>query len=197
MARYILVGGSEIAHSHDGGVALGAAIAAGRAGLKVLSVNFAIGREFWERKFVERTTFLRQILGQNVQVELAMPRAFPNQVAWADVVYIHGGDNTLLACYLNQYKDLAAMFAQKTVVGSSAGGQYLSVCSWSSDWRGVIPGRGILHVKTLPHYDSLVTSDDPRGPIDWQAARHELETYGAPDIPVYCLREGQFIEVTG
>lgn len=49
-----------------------------------------------------------------------------------------------------------------------------------------------VHPKFLAHYESEFGADDPRGPIDWHAAKEELEAYHDKKLPVYALREGEF-----
>lgn len=192
MTKYIVVGGAEIRNSADGGLALGSEIAAGRHGLKVLSCNFAVAREFWEGVFPVRQAFLKKILDEDTECRLAMPQGFADQIAWADIVYVHGGDNHLLEYYFDQHKNLTDLWRGKTVVASSAGGQYLSYATWSSDWRSVLMRRDILHIKFIPHFGAISPKDDPRGQIDWASAEQALRATGE-DMPLHALAEGAYV----
>lgn len=193
--RYILVGGSDYA-APDGGKKLCAAMAAGAdRPVKVLSCCFAEKREDWEEEFSKAKKFLTANLGPDTVCELAFPATFYEQAATADIIYIHGGDLVLMAHYLDQYPDLAQkVFAGKTVVGSSAGAMYIARRTWSCDWRGIQEGRGLLPLCVIPHFDSDFGASIV-GPIDWQKAKAELEAV-AQGLPINCLREGEFIEVT-
>jgi len=33
---------------------------------------------------------------------------------------------------------------------------------------------------------------DPRGSIDWESAKKELENFGDKSLPIYALEEGEF-----
>lgn len=38
-------------------------------------------------------------------------------------------------------------------------------------------------------------NDDPRGPINWEAARKELQELGDASLPVHALKEGEYLVV--
>ncbi len=56
-------------------------------------------------------------------------------------------------------------------------------------------GLGILPVKFLPHYESNYGEDDPRGWINWEAAKEELKNYGDPTFPIYAFNEGFYVVI--
>jgi cyanophycinase-like exopeptidase len=187
--RYILVGGAD-RNAKDGGRALGEAMAHGLDNApKVLSCLFAEPREVWEEKFITRQAYFAVAFGQEVECELAMPSTFEVQVKAADVIYLHGGDDALLGHYLDTY-DLPKLFAGKTVVGTSAGGDYLSTIYWTCDWRTIGHGSGLVPVAYIPHFKSTYGKKDPRGPIDWEKAQQEL--HAATTLPLCCLKEAEF-----
>jgi hypothetical protein len=192
--RYILVGGLDYAAA-DGGKALCQAFVRGLAGpARILSCCFAEPRETWEEKFERKAKgFLMRNLGNDIHVELAFPDTFAEQVARSDVIYLHGGDQALLGLYLDRF-DFKQLCTGKTIVGSSAGAQYLAAQSWSCDWRSVQAGSGILPVCVIPHYGADFSDTIP-GPIDWEKAKTDLEAV-SEGLPIHCLREGEFIELT-
>ncbi|HSX31008.1 MAG TPA: Type 1 glutamine amidotransferase-like domain-containing protein [Candidatus Saccharimonadales bacterium] len=196
MTKYILVGGADRAspnYLHD----LKAEIAKTIHGpLRVLSCFFAEPREVWEEKFKVRIAWFRSGLGDKTHLDLAFPDSFEQQVQASDVIYLHGGDDVLLAHYLDNIPDLAKLWDGKVIVGSSAGANYLARYYWTCDWRQARQGRGLTDLNVIPHFESLQYGKlDPRGPIDWAAARHELQTLVEPGGHVTPLREGQFVAV--
>ena len=68
----------------------------------------------------------------------------------------------------------------------------LAKAAWSADVREVKDCLGILPIKFIAHYDSDFGSDDPQGPIDWEAAYKELKEHYDTTLPVYALKEGEF-----
>jgi peptidase E len=195
---YILFGGNDSIMTDTQRAKLSRAITKELGGNKpkVLSVMFAALREDWEWKFRDRRRpAFERLFGKNYDARLAYPKDFRGDLKWANVVYIHGGDDTLLAHYLDQYQDLAELLAGKVVVGSSAGADYPSKLFWTCDWRELRQGRGLVDASVITHFGSDYGNDDPRGPVDWQAADEELAQ--ATDLPIYKLREGEFVLLKG
>src|SRR3989344_6633453 len=69
---------------------------------RILVVPFAQVREDWETKFEEdkKGRFKDYIENINPIFELALPKSFEDQVKNSDVIYMHGGDDTLLQYWL-------------------------------------------------------------------------------------------------
>ena len=162
---------------------------------KILFCNFAVAREYWEKKFVDYTGRFLESMDENVKpiFELAYPDKFIDQLKNNDAVIIHGGDDTLLLYWLKQY-DLPEAWKDKVVSGSSAGSNALVEKFWTCDWRQVMTGLGILPIKFIPHYKSGFGNDDPRGPIDWAEAYSELSKEDE-SLPMHALEEGDFIVI--
>lgn len=192
MTRYILVGGYDW-KAADRGKALVAEMLRGiKKPAKMLLVLFARPREDWEKKFITEKQKYAAV-GANVQIELAHPDAFVEQVARNDIIVLKGGDEALLDYYLARH-DLAKLFKAKTVVGSSAGADYIAAAFWTCDWRAPGSGRALVRAAIIPHYQSEYGNDDPRGPIDWKAARTELEEH-VKGLPIHALHEGEFVSI--
>ena len=190
-ATYILTGGADSKMSVAQKAKLARQVSI-KKDLKILSVLFAQKREDWEDGFIQKKLFLQSVFGSTSQVELALPDTFTVQARRADIIYLHGGDTTLLGHYLDTIDNLAEIFAGKTVIGSSAGAEYISAAYFSPDWREIKLGRGLVSAKVLVHYKSEYGIDDPRGPINWQEEKHQLEQI-RPNIPTYALEEGELI----
>lgn len=160
---------------------------------RFLLCNFAQGREYWEDKFEGYSNAIREDIPEDVNptFDLAMPDTFIGQCSEADVIYFHGGDDHLLKYWMSQFS-MPDIFKGRVVATNSASSDMLSTHYWTCDWRQCADGFGILPIKFIPHFNSEWGKDDPRGPIDWQAAYKELENYGDKSLPIYALKEGEF-----
>jgi hypothetical protein len=193
MTTYILLGGHDSAMTDSQNAALRDAISEKLNGKKpqIASVSFAMLREYWEIRFRDRRMpAFERLFGRNFDAKMAFPDTFREDCAWANVIYIHGGDDNLLEYYLDKFKDLRRIFSGKIILGTSAGADYLSKMFWTCDWRKVMSGRGLAEVAVITHFSGNYGYDDPRGLVDWKAAEKELRA--ATDVPVYLLREGEF-----
>ncbi len=159
---------------------------------RFLLCNFAQGREYWEARYPGYCAMIREDTGRNdLEFKLAMPDSFEDQIAWADAVYMHGGDDHLAMFWLKKY-DLKSLFENKIVATNSATSDALSVSFWPCDWRSVFDGLGLLPMKFIAHYGSDWGSEEPRGPIDWGVAYVQLDEYGDGNVPVLALKEGEY-----
>jgi hypothetical protein len=160
---------------------------------KFVLCNFAQAREYWEAKFARYCSSISENMPEDVRpaFELAMPDVFVEQCRKADIIYFSGGDDYLLQYWMKRY-DLAELFKDKVVSTNSASSDMLATCFWTCDWRECMDGLGMLPIKFIPHYQSDWGENDPRGPIDWQAAYDNLAAYGDTSLPIYALKEGEF-----
>lgn len=196
MTKYVLNSGG-MKNNHDGARRFFEELVKGRgASPHVLLGFFAQPREVWEEKFNEYTKAFDQFMPTGIKAtyEIAFPENFNHQVKKADVIYFHGGDDHLA---MDWFKRIGApkVWQGKTVGTNSATTHALSKYFWTCDWRQLKDGLGILPIKTLAHFNSNYGADDPRGPIDWQKAKQELENYKDSALPIYALPEGEFIVI--
>lgn len=164
---------------------------------KFLLCNFAQGREYWEAKFPSYSNAIAEDMPDGVKptFELAVPDKFSQQCKDADVIYFHGGDCDLLFYWMRKF-DYLSLFKDKVVATNSASSCMVASSYYTCDWRECQDGFGILPIKFIPHYDSDFGSDDHRGPIDWGKAKVDLENHGDKSLPVYALKEGEFVQLT-
>ncbi len=164
---------------------------------RFLLCNFAQGREYWEPKFAGYSNTISEDMPDDVKptFELAAPDKFVQQCKNANVIYFHGGDCDLLLYWMRKF-DYLSLVKDKVVATNSASSCMVASSYYTCDWRDCQDGFGILPIKFIPHYDSEFGNDDPRGPIDWEKAKQELENYGDKTLPVHALKEGEFIEYT-
>lgn len=164
---------------------------------KVLLCLFPRAREEWEQTYTRYTAGIEEVVAEEYSptFELATPGAFEDQVERSDVVVILGGDDHLTKYWLDQY-DLTKLFEGKTVTTQSASSNYVCDSYWTCDWRENFMGRGIVPVRFISHFESEYGAKDPRGPIDWNTAKKELESFGNTRLPIKALKEGEYFEYT-
>lgn len=186
--RYVLVGGYP-QKAADGGRAFCQEVVDGfDQPIRVLVCLFARLPETWVAVFRETEAFFSNCL-PDVQVEYqqADQKIFLEQVKWANVIYLRGGITSLLLKQLRQIKGWEKLLEGKTVVGSSAGADVLSVCSYNLDDLKLEEGLGLVPVKVLVHYRSNYNAPN----IDWDHTLTELENF-KENLPILTLAEGQF-----
>jgi hypothetical protein len=163
---------------------------------RILLCFFAQPREVWEEKFNPYADAFNSYMPEGIKptYELSFPDTFAEQVTAADIIYCHGGDDHL-AQYWFEKLNATEVWQGKVVGTNSATTHALSTYFWTCDWRELKEGLGVLPIKTIAHYKSSYGKDDPRGPIDWEKAKEELENYGDTSLPVYALPEGEYVVV--
>lgn len=160
---------------------------------KVLICSFAQPREDWEVKFAEDKAAFDLIFDKEIKpiLEHAFPDTFEKQLAETDAVYFRGGDDHLVQYWLKKF-DLPRIWDGKVVATNSASSHALAKSFWTCDWRQCMDGLGILSIKFLAHFKSEYGKDDPRGPIDWDAAYSQLRQYGDKNLSIFALEEGEY-----
>lgn len=123
----------------------------------VLCVYFASDTGDVDKKFVEDEHRLRGFANNKDVLFLKASEAdFENQVKKSNVIFLRGGDTELLLEKLRKYPELKGLIVGKTVAGSSAGAYALSKYYYSNSKDLVREGLGLLPVRTVCHYQSLV-----------------------------------------
>ncbi len=84
--------------------------------------------------------------------EVATEELFLSQVAWADVVYLHGGATVKILEVLKKFPNLGKSFGGKVIAGDSAGANVLAKAFYSQRANGVFDGLGILPIRVICHY---------------------------------------------
>ena len=197
MTKFILNGGN-LGGSAKKGKAFFDALLADFTQSKVLFCYFSQPRENWEKKFLVHSLRTQSYNpGQKLQIQLAMPDTFVAQMKWADAVMFWGGDDALLMHYAKKIDGFTAALAGKNVGGSSAGTSLWAPLHYTCDWRQVKAGLGVLQdFYPIVHYGSNFGADDPRGPIDWQEAKSQLQKIAGSDKIITPIAEGDFVEYT-
>jgi peptidase E len=187
MTKFILVGGYPH-KATDGGRAFCDEVLKGfKKPLRLLDCLFARPQDNWEKAFLQDKEFFTSNIIGEVEIKLANPVTFDEQVRWADAIYMRGGITNDLIDTLHGYPNLKNELDGKTLAGSSAGADAIATHHYNLDLQSVGSGLGLLPIKMIPHW----RSDYAGGKIDWDKAYAELKAYG-DDLPILTLAEGQF-----
>lgn len=160
------------------------------APFRVAAVFFGEPRELWKEKFDSRNDLYKSLFGEDSQIRLVAPESFLNDVAWADVIYLHGGYADKIAQYLDKISDLKKLFSDKIVIGDSAGAVYLARDAWEA-WTDerLTHGRGLVSIAVIPHFESKIYNTDD-AIVDWESAKREMSS--ETDLPICPIHEGDF-----
>lgn len=194
MTKYVLNSGGMTSDSEKSKEFVAEVVSGLGENPRVLFCFFASPREDWEESFgTYKKVFIEWApVGVEPVFVLAFPATFEQQCHESDIIYIHGGDDHLLQYWIKQF-DIPKIWEDKTVATNSASTHMMADSFWTCDWRMCMRGLGIMPIKTIAHYGSAYGGDDPRGPIDWQAAKDELANYGDKILPIYALEEADYV----
>jgi len=188
MTKLILVGG-YVRKADDGGKAFVEEMIKGfEEPIKILDCMFARYKEVWNKKFEEDKEFYKAKLpDKNIELRLANPEEFIDQVKWADAIFLRGGSSEELVRALQENIEWTKYLDGKTVAGTSAGADALSKYYYGLDSLDVREGLGLVSVKVIPHF----RADYHGWEFDWDRAYSDLENY-KEELPILALAEGQF-----
>lgn len=187
--KFLLIGG-YIWKAPDGGKAYAEELVRGfEEPAKILVCLFARPEEDWPKLFKEdQDFFAKHLFGVDLEVQLAQPGTFIDQLKWANAIYFRGGSMDTLLSRLTQSPNWQKFLDGKTISGASAGAQLFSKEYYSLSKQRVEQGLGILPLKVLAHYKSDFNGPD----FDWDKAYQELKDYGDQDAPLWTLPEGEY-----
>ena len=188
MTKYILVGGYP-KKAKDGGKAFCEELVKGFSDpVRILDCLFARPRENWDKSFEEDKEFFSiHSPDRKLEIQLADPIRFIDQIRWVNTIYLRGGDNDVLLGLLSQDKNWIKELTGKTFAGSSAGANVIAKYYYDFGALKAEEGLGLLPVKVIVHY----RSDSFAPNLDWDKALIELKNY-KEDIPIFTLAEGEF-----
>ena len=192
--KYILVGGYPQRGINDGKGFAEELVKDFGESVSILVCLFARTREVWDEAFSQDVeAFQKHLPGKKLEIVMADPENFLEQLRRADVLYLRGGHSTqLLVDTLNGYPDLKNMLSGKTVAGSSAGADAISQYYYGLDTPDEIKeGLGLLPVKVVVHYRSDYNAPN----INWDRVDGLMESTH-PEFPTINLAEGQFEVMT-
>ena len=160
---------------------------------KVAFCMFAQSESDWaETQKVNREMFVRFAGKRRLEYQTIMPESIAAVSAWADIVYIPGGDPFVLQEKLAACGDIAKLWDGKVIAGSSAGADIF--CTAYTYLRNKTMGTGFdwVHATCIPHWRGAFEAYTDK---DWDWVEAEsLKKY--PDLPLLCIPESHFVEFT-
>jgi hypothetical protein len=188
MTRFILVGGYPRKAPDRGRAFSEELVSDFQEPVKLLLCYFARPADSWEQNFDEdKDFFSKHLPGKDIEFKAASVEHFIGELAWANALYIRGGEMAPLYERLAQSSGWETRLDGKTIAGSSAGAHALTKYNHKLDSDELDEGLGILPYKVLVHYRSDYYAPN----IDWNKAEADLKNY-KEDLPLLTLREGEF-----
>jgi len=153
----------------------------------VLIILFAREKEVWEKKFEEiKNSFLSASPKKDFHFEQANEenKLFIKQIKKSQILFITGGNTHILQNYLEKIPALKKLLRDKIIAGSSAGWLVFSRYYYEND-NTYNKWLGFIDAKLLCHYDKNNNKE----------AKKKLEKFWENNIPVYTIKEEEFIVV--
>ncbi|OGL30488.1 hypothetical protein A3F37_01280 [Candidatus Saccharibacteria bacterium RIFCSPHIGHO2_12_FULL_41_12] len=162
--------------------------------VKVAFCVFARLEDDWAKVMDNKVTQIEKFVGRNKKIsyKLLTDENFIEVSAWADIIFMPGGDPYILKEKLEKHGDLKKLWDNKVIVGSSAGAMVMCNKYVYLQDKTIGQGFGWLEVSCLPHYGSGFSGYTQE---DWERAELELLKQ-SPGQPVLRLAEGEFAEFT-
>ena len=113
---------------------------------------------------------------------------FTEQVKNSDVVFIRGGHTSTFINTLNGNTSWVKELEGKTLAGTSAGAEEIAKYFSGLDSHVVEEGLGLISVKVIVHFKSEEYN------LNWDKALEELKNH-KEELPVYALKEGEFVVI--
>ena len=188
MKKFILIGGYPH-KAADGGKALCEEMVKGFSEpIRILDCLFARPLDNWEKAHQQDKEFFpKNLPNSKLDIELAQPSVFLDQLEKTDVLYFRGGSTGALMKALGQFPNWSEKLDGKTIAGSSAGMDMLARYCFNLDTLQLEDGLGLLPIKTIPHWKSDYNAPN----INWDDAKQSLSEY-MEDLPIVTLGEGEF-----
>lgn len=188
---YILAGGCDRRYESYGDE-LAAIVTAWKPSPKILNCFFSQDPLVWSEKALEWSAWIAKYFGSDVEQQVASVEDFRSQVAWADVVYLRGGETKRLIETLAPFEDTKAMFEGKVVIGSSAGANYLSRAFYSPSKDIIGIGIGIVPTSVVVHYGIDDFEGKKMTQSDWRTVVERVGDKTQPGDAITLLPEGKF-----
>lgn len=113
--------------------------------------------------------------------------------AWADIVYIPGGEPNKLLKEIQACGDVAKLWDDKVIAGSSAGADLFCKAFIYLQDKSFGEGLGWVQAICIPHWRSPEWKDYTSA--DWDFAEAEALRQH-PELPALCIPESKFVEFT-
>lgn len=190
MTMFILAGGNDSAYP-DYWQRLAGVIKRETANPTILSCLFARPEEARAEARARFGVKFREIFGEKSSVIFAEEENFYEQIARADVIYLHGGRTQLLKQAIVDVERFKQAISGKIIVGSSAGANFLSTACFSPSLGESMLGSGIVNVGVVVHYGAEQFDERKFTMRDWQEFTSQVANL-SDGLSLLLLPEGEF-----
>lgn len=193
MTTYILAGGNDRryeSYGHD----LASVVLLWVPEPKVVSCFFSKDESEWEQSTINWRAWFKQYFGQSIEYHVASPDSLLEDIAWADVVYFHGGNTLKLTTAMKVYADVEESFEGKIIIGSSAGSNFLSGTYYSPSRDVIEKGSGIVDFAVIAHYGAAGDGDVLLDHAGWQDIINRTKS-ASPGEQILLITEGTFVVI--
>jgi len=162
--------------------------------IKLAFCIFAQPESDWQETRASNISCFDKFKGpRTIAYKTITPDTFAEVSAWADIVYIPGGEPHQLIDTVTACGDIAKLWDGKLIAGSSAGADLF--CAGFTYLQDKTFGRGLgwIPASCIPHWRAADFSGYT--PSDWDWAEQE-SLKQLPNMPVLCIPEGDFVEFT-
>lgn len=152
---------------------------------------FAQDKDDWEQTRQWNIGAIDRFRGKTeVEYRTMIAENFEEVSAWADIVYIPGGNPPRLKAALDRHGNLAKLWDGKVIAGSSAGADVLCAhyLCYLQDTE-LLDGLGWVRAACIPHWRNEGEDSQAQSRAEVQLLRK------FPDLPVLCIPEGETVEI--
>lgn len=184
--RHLILGGGKQWDGSDEGAAWIRAVTKGRQDIKAAFCHFARPESEWNDASSSTIQFITKFAATH-DTQTLTHQNFKEVSAWAEVIWVTGGDPELLMEQLKKHENPENLWQGKTIAGTSAGADMMCKDYVYLQSREVGQGFGWLDMNVLVHWRS--------GFADWQPEEWaDYEERLTEDRQLLCLGEGEFAE---
>ncbi len=149
--KYVLHGGFQAGVKAENDKFFAEVLKNTKDNMNVLIVYFATdnGDKYFPEDIEQ---FEKNGVGKKLYFKKADRNILTEQLLWADIVYLHGGNSLKMLEAMSGFSGLRILLAGKVVAADSAGANLLSKYFYSKR-NGVCEGFGVLPIKFVPHFE--------------------------------------------
>ena len=191
MKRLILMGGRPWLAKDEGERFAATLFRYSSKKVKLVFCIFAQPETEWEETRVWNVNMFNRFKGDRaIEYQTMTPENFVEVSAWADAIYLPGGDPFGLKEKVSGF-DLSKLWDGKVIAGSSAGADLFCEGFTSLSDRKFDHGLGWVQVSMIPHWRAPDFEGYTDKDWDWveQESLRQL-----PGVPVLTIPEGDFVE---
>ena len=162
--------------------------------VKLAFCIFAQPESDWDETKKWNTSMFNKFNSErDITYQTMTPENFESVSAWADVIYLPGGSSFALIEKMKSVGDISRLWDGKVIAGSSAGADLFCTGFIALSDRKFGMGLGWVRAVCIPHWRAKNFEGYTEQDWDW-AEQESLRQQ--PDLPVLCLPESDFVELT-